>query len=307
MLFLGVTLTACIGPNSSLRAQAIHGTLVDAGSGIPVDGGAVVLLAAADEQLSWRLTDTSGRFNFALDRPGTFRLRTDRIGHSSVRSDPLVVEAQQTLTYRLQIPVEAIVLAGLTVESGRRCHVRPGSGESTAQVWEEARKALEDTAQTTRRGYYRYLTRRFERELHAKGEHVLKEESRLDRRLAPNPWKSLEVDDLLSGGFVRPDGDGSAYYAPDAQALLSDPFLDTHCMRLVEGEEEADGLIGLAFEPAEDRGVTEISGTLWVDPGTGRLRWLDYGSEELDVPDRDRFGGRVGFEGLPNGTWIVKD
>ena len=132
MLFLGVTLATRIGPTSSLRAQAIHGTLVDAGSGMPLDGAAVVLLDAADEQLSWRLTDTAGRFNFALDRPGTFRLRADRIGHSGVRSDPLVVEAHQTLTYRLKIPVEAIVLAHLTVESGRRCQVRPGSGESTA-------------------------------------------------------------------------------------------------------------------------------------------------------------------------------
>ena len=167
---------------------------------------------------------------------------------------------------------------------------------------EEARRALEATAQKTRREYYRYLIRRFERELDAKGGHVLKEESRFDRRLTPNPWKSLEVDDLLSGGFVRADGEGSAYDAPDAQVLLSDPFLDTHCMRLVEGEEEADGLIGLAFEPVKDRGVTDISGTVWVDPGTGPLRWLDYGSEELDVPDRNRLGGRVGFEGLPNGT-----
>ncbi len=133
------------------------------------------------------------------------------------------------------------------------------------------------------------------------------EESRIDRQLTSNPWKSLPVDDLLSGGFVRPDGDGSAYYAPDADVLLSDAFLDTHCMRLADGENDSEGLIGLAFEPVGDRGITEISGVLWVDPSNGELRWLDYGYEYLDVPNRERLGGRVRFEGLPDGTWIVRD
>ena len=307
VLWLGLLMVTLVRPGSSLRAQAIHGTLVDASTGAPVDGAAVVLLDEVDTQVAWRLTDPSGRFSFPLERPGTYRLRADRIGHASVRSDPLVVDGLDTITYRLEMPVEAIVLVGLTVESGRRCQVRPGSSEATAQVWEEARKALEATAQTTRRGFYRYVIRRFERELDARGRRVLKEESRIDRQLTPNPWKSLPVDDLLSGGFVRADGDGSVYYAPDADVLLSDPFLDTHCMRLTEGEDESEGLIGLAFEPVNDRGITEISGTLWVDPSNGELQWLDYGYEELDVPNRDRLGGRVSFEGLPNGTWIVRD
>ena len=300
-------MVALLHPAPSLRAQAIRGTLVEAGSGAPVDGAAIVLLDEADTQISWWLTDPSGRFSFILQNGGTFRLRADRIGHSSVRSDLIVVEGDETVVYRLETPVEAIVLAGLRVESGRRCKVRPGAGEATARVWEEARKALEATAQTTRRGFYRYVIRRFERELDARGRRVLKEESRIDRQLTPNPWKSIPVDDLLSRGFVRPEGDGSVYYAPDADVLLSDRFLDTHCMRLTEGRDESEGLIGLTFEPLEDRGITEISGTLWVDPATGELQWLDYRYEELDVPNRERLGGRVSFDGLPNGTWIVRD
>ncbi len=306
-LALGLIMVVLVYPAPSLRAQAILGTLVEEAGGAPVDGAAVVLLDEADAQISWRLTDPAGRFSFMLERGGSFWLRADRIGHTSVRSDLIVVEDEETVVYRLETPVEAIVLAGLTVESGRRCEVRPGSGEATAQVWEEARKALEATAQTTRRGFYRYVIRRFERDLDARGRRVLKEDSRVERQLTPNPWKSLPVHDLLNGGFVQAEGDGSAYYAPDADVLLSDPFLDTHCMRLTDGEEESEGLIGLAFEPVEDRGVTDISGVLWVDPVNGELQWLDYGYEELDVPNRERLGGRVRFEGLPNGTWIVRD
>ncbi len=303
----GLAVAGLLLPAPCLRAQAITGTLVEEGSGAPVDGAAVVLLDVADDQISWRLTDPSGRFSFALARGGTFRLRADRIGHSSVRSDLIEVGEEKTVAYRLEIPVEAIVLAGLTVESGRRCRVRPGSDEATARVWEEARKALAATAETTRRGFYRYVIRRFERELDARGRRVLKEESRVDRRLTPNPWSSLPVDDLLNGGFVRPNEEGSTYYAPDAEVLLSDPFLDTHCMRLREGEDESEGLVGLAFEPVGDRGVPDISGTLWVDPTSGALQWLDYRYERLDVPHAERLGGRVSFEGLPNGTWIVRE
>ena len=290
-----------------LQAQAIRGTLVEEGSGAPVDGAAVVLLDASEEPISWRLTDPVGRFSFVLGREGTFRLRADRIGHGSVLSDLIEVGRGQTVAHRLEIPVEAVVLEGLTVESGRRCRVRPGSDEATARVWEEARKALTATAETARRGFYRYVIRRYERELDARGRRVLKEESRVDRRLTPNPWSSLPVDDLLNDGFVRTEGEGSIYYAPDADVLLSDAFLDTHCMRLEPGEDESEGLVGLAFEPVDDRGVPDISGTLWVDPTSGELQWLDYGYEELDVPHADRLGGRVSFEGLPNGTWIVRE
>ena len=297
VFLLASVLVALFLRGPSLRAQIIRGTLVEELSEVPVDGAAVVLLDEADRQISWRLTDPAGRFSFVLQRGGTYRLRADRIGHASVVSDLITVNADQTVLRRLEIPVEAIVLEGLTVESGRRCEVRPGSNQATARVWEEARKALEATSQTTRRGLYRYVIRHFERELDARGTRVLSENSRVDRQLTPNPWKSLPVDDLLSRGFVRPDGDGSVYYAPDADVLLSDPFLDTHCMRLTEGGDESQGLIGLVFEPVEDRGVTEISGTLWVDPTNGELQWLDYDYEELDVPNRDRLGGRVSFEG----------
>ena len=117
-------MVALMHPTPSLRAQAIRGTLVEAGTGTPVDGAAIVLLDEAYAQISWWLTDPSGRFSFILQHGGTFRLRADRI----------VVKGEETVVYRLEIPVEAIVLAGITVESGRRCEVRPGAGEATARV-----------------------------------------------------------------------------------------------------------------------------------------------------------------------------
>ena len=61
-------------------------------------------------------------------------------------------------------------------------------------------------------------------------------------------------------------------------------------MSLTEGEDEEEGLLGLEFEPVEDRGVPEISGVLWLDADDGHLQWLDYDYEYLDVPSAERLG-----------------
>ncbi len=291
-----------------LGAQAITGILVEAETGAPVEGASVMLLSRDGERLDWRLTNAAGRFNFRTPGPGTYLLQAERIGHARVLSDPIPIDRGVTVVYRLETPLEAITLAGIEVESSRRCEVRPGPGLSTATVWEEARKALEATSWTSELGVYRYMIRRYERELDARGRRVRSEQSRILRgQVLVSPFRSLDVENLLENGFVRPDGEGSIYYAPDADVLLSDAFLDTHCMSLAAGEDEAEGLLGLSFEPTEDRGVPDIRGVLWLDPANAELQWLDYRYEFLDVRNSDRLGGQIRFHGLPNGTWIVSE
>ncbi len=290
-----------------LTAQAISGTVVETQTGAPIQGASVILLNRDGERLAWRLTDGDGRFEFRLPRPGTYLLQAERIGHARVVSEPIPVDRGVTVVYTLEAPVAVITLAGVEVESSRRCEVRPGQGASTATVWEEARKALEATSRTSALGVYQYVIRRYERELDARGRRVRNETSRIERQLQNIPFRSLGVEDLLDQGFVYADDDGVTYNAPDADVLLSDAFLDTHCMRLAEGEDEAAGLIGLSFEPTEDRGVSDISGVLWVNRDNAELQWLDYRYEFLDVPNSERLGGRIRFHGLPDGTWIVRE
>ena len=290
-----------------LGAQGIAGTLVQTETGAPIEGASVVLLNRSGDQVDWRLTDASGRFGFPSIQAGTYLLRADRIGHAGVLSDSIVVEPGVTTVYRLETPVEAILLAGIDVTSSSRCELRPGRGASTAAVWEEARKALEATSRTTDLGVYRYVIRHYERELDDRGREVKSEQSRIQRGVMANPFLSLNVEILLERGFMHSDGDGFVYYAPDADVLLSDRFLDSHCMSLTEGEGEAEGLLGLSFEPTENRGVPDISGVLWVDPEDAELQWLDYRYEFLNVPNSDRLGGKIQFYGLPNGTWIVRE
>jgi len=88
--------------------------------------------------------------------------------------------------------------------------------------------------------------------------------------------------------------------------LLSDPFLDTHCFRLTE-DSQLPGSIGLSFEPVEESGLSDIEGTLWLERGAAKLKALQYWYTDLPYPGATApAGGRVEFQGLPNGAWIVK-
>ena len=302
-------LSAAMLAAAPLGAQTtISGTVVETETGVPVEGATVILLDRTGEQVAWRLTDAAGHFGFATTVAGTYSLRTDRIGHARVVSDPFTLERGASVVRRLETPVEAIMLAGIEVESRRRCEVRPGQGLATATVWEEARKALEATSRTGELDIYRFVIRRYARELDAQGRQVRSEQNRIVRMEGgASPFVSEDIEDLLANGFARDEERGGVFFAPDADVLLSDPFLDTHCMSLTEGEDEAEGLLGLSFEPTEDRGVPDISGVLWVDPANAELQWLEYGYEFLDIPGADRLGGTIRFDGLPGGTWIVRE
>lgn len=277
--------------------------------GIPIEGAAILLLDADETQVAWTLTDAAGRFFFSLDAGGRYILRADRIGHASTTSEGLDIAEGETLVYQMEARVEPIQLSELKVEgTSRSCRVRPEEGVATARVWEETRKALEAAARTAERGVYQFVLRFFDRTMDDRGQTVLSETSRVGRRFRRRPFRSLEASKLIEEGFVQPDGDGFFYYAPDADVLLSDVFLDTHCFRLREGNDEYEGLLGLEFEPTRNRDVPEISGTLWIDPSNAELQRLEYRYEKLGFSvGRSPVGGTLIFAGLPNGTWFIKE
>ncbi|HEX2076323.1 MAG TPA: hypothetical protein VHG08_01405, partial [Longimicrobium sp.] len=97
----------------------------------------------------------------------------------------------------------------------------------------------------------------------------------------------------------------------DATVLLSDEFQDTHCLYVhsqvnVRTEGGGWGKVGLAFEPAADRGVVDIRGTMWLDARTGELRSVEYEYTGLsDGSRRSPARGEVQFQRLPSGAWIA--
>jgi hypothetical protein len=290
-------------------AQTVVVRVVDGESTQPMFGALAYLVDAAGGTVKNTLTDERGRALFTNVPAGAYRVRVEMIGMTTAESDLFDLPVGMTHTDEFRLESSAIQLEGLEVElEAGRCRVRPGGeGLVVAQVWDEARKALSAASFTDQRGAYRYELIRYERQLDRGG--VLLDEQQVKREgYMATPFESRPAEDLATNGYVQRDGRDYVYYAPDADVLLSDAFLDAHCFRLA-GRDAATNFIGLGFEPTgDDKTVPDIAGTLWIDSETAELRWLDFQYQflqpEMMTPD---VGGRVDFERMPNGTWIVPE
>ncbi|MDE2794971.1 MAG: carboxypeptidase-like regulatory domain-containing protein [Gemmatimonadota bacterium] len=289
-------------------AQTVRGRLLDP-DGVTGLGSAMVVLEDRNgTEVERALSRNNGLFQLTAPAPGSYRLRAERIGYATTHTDFFDLAAGETITQNIVAAVQAITLEGIEAGGERKCTVRPAEGLAVTRVWEEARKALSAAAWTQERGYYQYEMMNVNRRLEPESRKVLGEERSYNRGYMQAPYVSRPADSLVNGGFARITPRESLYWAPDAEVLLSDPFLDTHCFNLRTDAEEAPGLIGLSFEPVPGRRLPDIGGTLWLDLSTSRLERLDFTYRNLNLPRTiltSGIGGTLEFEALPNGTWIV--
>ncbi len=201
-------------------------------------------------------------------------------------------------------------LGGIRAEVGERCQRRPGSSLATARLWEEARKALEVARWAEQQQTLRFLVVEHERILDAASLGVLDSSERGRRTYAAeSPYQSIAAERLDRLGYVQREQDEEwSFYAPDAEVLLSESFLDNHCFRLVPPEEAEPGLVGLSIEPVPERTLPDIEGVLWIDEGTAEVRRLDFTYVNLPFAQSrwPQVGGRVEFERLATGIWVVR-
>ena len=289
-----------------LGAQTVLVRVTGAEASQPLNG-ALVQLIAAGRSTSTRLTNEQGRAMFLGVTEGVYRVRVEMIGRTSAEADAHV-DGAGPVSIELTLATTAIALEGLEVAAGERCRVRPGEGLVVAQVWDEARKALEAAAYVQREELYRFETVTYERDLELETMRIGREEtSRGGGR--STPFASAPAGSLVSEGFVQSTPNGDVYQAPDAAVLLSDAFLDSHCFRVILGSGDAEGLVGLRFEPVQaNREIVDISGALWLDLEQWQVKWLEYAYEGLppDLRSGD-IGGHVEFQRMPTGAWIVAE
>ncbi len=247
------------------------------------------------------LSGESGQAILHAGAPGTFRIRVDRIGYSGFVTAPFALTAQ-SLRMELSLVSRSIVLPEIVVHTKSSCDTRVGDGAMAAALWEEIRKALTANVLTQHEGAVQLLAREFEREVSLTGRPVREWVYRLTSTTRP-PFESLPAGELLRRGFVYEQGDSAVFAAPDASLLLSDAFVGSHCFRAVAGPAN---LVGLEFEPQRSRQVPEVGGTLWVNRLTGELRFLEFEYRNLPTElAKSDLGGRVEFERLTTGKWIV--
>ena len=288
-----------------LRGQSVRGVVLEGGGTTPIPGAMVVVMDASGAVVARVLTGSDGAFVSTVSRPGRYRLGVERIGYEGMVTDPFDAPPEGTFQ-RVLVPVRPVRLAGLDVSGSRRCRVRPEVGLATATAWEEARKALEAARWADASGRFRYALLHFSRRLDDSGKRILDEDRTFLDRSGQTPYASAPAEELAAQGYTREVlGGVKSYYAPDAAVLLSDAFLDTHCMRLAG---VADTMVALSFEPLDPGDRTEIQGTLWLDAATAELRRVEYRYVNLGLGRAaGDAGGVLRFVRLASGEWIVSE
>jgi Carboxypeptidase regulatory-like domain len=277
--------------------------LVEGQSGQPVHGAFVALINAAGAEVARTLSDADGGFSLAAPGAGAYHLRSERIGFRPSESRPLALAAGQTLQYRFAIETMPVTLPAVVVEGRPRCGEAAEQATATAGLWEEAREALSAVKWTQAQGTLHYTVERFEREMPITGREVLAERHGTWSGTGLEPFHSIPAEQLAEHGYVVfGPHDTTSYYGPDADVLLGDVFVNSHCFSARDGGAAHPGLIGLAFQPAPERKVPDILGVLWLDKHTLELRSLTF---TYTILRKDSLGGRVTFARLPSGPWIV--
>jgi len=301
-------LCASLMTATELGAQAVRGRLLDADSGEPVAGALILLVDTRGAEVASTVTSARGTYQVQAPGAGVFRLRAERIGFQNSYSGEIRLLSGQTLTEELTASSSAIVLPILSVESESECRVRPEEGYATYAVWEEARKALEITERTT--AAYRFDAVMYQRHVNLWGEPLEQGDVEFVSYAGRHPFRSVPIEQLEEQGYARQAEEGTYYYGPDAEVLLSDQFLNSHCFRYRMGDDAV--VVGLAFEPIRQvPGRVDVQGVLWLQRETAQLRTLEF--QYTGVPRPTNLGsgpgpyGQLLFDELPGGGWIVRE
>ncbi len=303
---------------AAVDAQTIRGWLVDSTSGTPIDHAFIVLLSDGGDERGRVLTDAGGRFTLSAPGPGSYRLRSERIGIKAHLTEAFALAQDDVRDIEIRVVPVVIRLDMIVVEGdAKKCRIVEEQGLETATVWEEARKALVNVAWNESHKTARFEIRSFERSFDG-DRRLVDEVSQTVKRESVAPFRNPPASELQESGYVIEDNsetrqrgvaydDASVYYAPDAEVFFSDPFLENHCFKL-KRDRNKEGMVGLEFEPVRGSKVTEVEGTLWLKDDTAELGWLELKYTNLRSSTRERHAAaRVDFHQLPNGLWFVSE
>jgi hypothetical protein len=286
----------------------VHGRLVTAEEGQPVVG-AYVRLVRDGETVSTGLSGGDGRFRILAPRDDLYTLEAEYLGYATA-STRVEGGADELAPVVLRLRRRAIELEGLVANVEQQCDVPPEIGRRVVELWDEVAKAFQVAVVAEAQELYHFEAERWTRTLDLDRLEVQSEERSARAGLQRgSPFVSLPPARLAEGGYIQQDSTGTnVYLAPDARVLVSESFQRTHCFGLTDRPPE-DGerdWIGIRFEP-RDLDAPDIEGTLWIESDGYGPRRLDYRYRNLPWPFRtDQVGGRLVFDRLPDGPWIVR-
>jgi hypothetical protein len=307
-VFAAVAVAALACTGTRVHAQELRGTVQ---LGEPAAGVPGVIVEALDpitgESLVRTLTDARGYFILRLPAPGTVSVRGLRIGQRPTEFGTFALAAGEIRTEQFALTGAAIVLDRVSIVGRSVCGRSRDPELVVATLLDEARKALRSTQLTTTAGRLNAEWALTSQITTLRGDPITAMAGTTFRASTDQPFVSLPPDLLATVGYLRIVDNEYTYYAPDAEVLLSERFVDEHCFQPEPWRRDDRDWVGMGFRPAQNtRGIVGIQGTLWFDRRSAELRLLEYRYVNLprDVSGTPA-GGEVEFLRLPAGPWLV--
>lgn len=291
-----------------LRAQELRGVAVLPDGTTPAVGGILEAVLESDSRVRMRaLVGSGGRFALRLPHAGRFRLWGLRVGLVPTDLGVYDVAVDETKQLALQLNGVVVSLDAIRVESDSPCERHADDGRPVAALLFQARLALEATLLSSPDGRA-HTTWRIERAITDRHGVPLSNIRRAAvTSTTDRPFTALPTDLLVEEGFVRARGTDISYRAPDAEALLSEQFIASHCFRVTTSDTRP-AEIGVSFVPAQDppADYVDVAGTLWLDRASAELRRLEFTYVGLNRAfEESGANGRVDFKRLDSGIWFV--
>lgn len=289
-----------------LQAQTVRGAVQDAAKR-PVAGVVVSLLDSTSSVLARALSDERGEFRVVSQRPGTMRLRAQRIGFQATLTEPFLLGVGATVSPTVTLDGAQVQLAAVRVTANSRCGRADASDATLLEVWEQAHTSLSASLLGAGTRGLTTSIMNVQRVMDPGGK-LLDQQLGMRTGNMTQPWASLPIDTLHKRGYVWLDkNDDLTYNAPGIDGFVSPLFLEDHCFKLVASKDTSE--IGVAFEPTPQRAkASEIRGTFWVQRANAELRRAEFsftmpqGVPTPPVPA----GGAMRFARVPNGAVIIE-
>ena len=295
-----IALTLCA---ATTRAQEVTGIVRAEAGRAPLPGAIVILGSPSGARMGATLSDEVGRYRLRAPSAGTFTLRVDVVGYSSVTTPPFPIDSGASVTRDVLFPFKRTELPRVAVTASTTCARVSGDAGDAPGLWAEARKTLEAASLAIDMRRFNVAIRRFERTIGLPDSVLRASRTWTQTGVSQNPFESLSPETLARDGFSTGRDTARFYYAPDAKVLLSDAFVDTHCFGTRRGG--VAGAVGLTFRPLRTGTRVDIDGVLWLDSATSELRTLEYGYVPR-VHGQNVGGGFVSFTRYPSGVWGVQ-
>lgn len=292
--------------SADIGAQELTGIVRHADGRTPAAGVLLEAVRPSDARLLGQaITGEDGGFILRVP-PGAFALKALRIGYRPTDLGRHTLAAGERKRAEFTLESRPVVLAAMTTRAAARCEVRDRAGETVATIFDEARKALLSSQLTPPEGRpsARILLEQSVNE--PDGRVRVAPIRTVGTGFAARPFRSAPPAQLATLGYAIEERDGTTYFAPDANVLLSEQFAAGHCLRLARADASMPGRVGIAFEPVgRTRGLVRIKGTLWLDSASLGLERLEFAYVGLPAGlDDAGLGGSIEFAHLPDGLWF---